>query len=280
MIPRRAPPRTLDVTDANAVESYIKERQPDVVVHLAAIAAVTAANRDPRLAWRVNLDGTLNLVFALQRHAPAARLMLISSAEVYGRSLNTGTPVDETAVLEPVNAYAASKAAADILVRQAGAAGLFTTVMRAFNHTGPGQSEDFVAPSFAAQIARIEARLQPPVLAVGDLDEERDFLDVDDVTDAYAAVLDAREGLRSGEAFNVASGRSVRIGDILEQLLSLATVPITIRHDRTRRRITSIRKIVGNASRLRRAVNWSPQRPFGETLIRLLEYERQRFPTG
>lgn len=142
----------LDVTDAAAVDAWIAERRPRVVAHLAAIAAVTASVKDPREAWRVNLNGTLNVVMALQAHAPAARLLFVSSAEVYGLSLATGQPVDETALLQPLNPYAASKAAADMLVRQASAAGLDTIVVRPFNHTGPGQSEAFVASSFAGQI--------------------------------------------------------------------------------------------------------------------------------
>ena len=266
----------LDVTDAAAVEAWVRGRRPDVVVHLAAVAAVTAATADPRQAWRVNLDGTLNLVLALQAHAPDAHLMLVSSAEVYGRSLDASEPVTEAALLQPVNPYAASKAAADLLVRQVGVAGLSTSVMRAFNHTGPGQSELFVAPSFAAQIARIEAGLQPPEMVVGSLDEERDFLDVDDVVDAYADGVDARGRLEPGATFNVASGRAVRIGDLLERLLSLSPVRVAIRTDASRLRATAVARVVGDATRLRKAVGWRPTRALDDTLAALLTHERAR----
>ena len=269
-------PDVLDVTDAGLVETWVRERRPDVVVHLAAVAAVTAATLDPRLAWRVNLEGTLNLVLALQAHAPDAHLMLISSAEVYGRSLEQLQPIDERALLRPVNPYAASKAAADLLVQQAGEVGLSVCIMRAFNHTGPGQSELFVAPSFAAQIARIEVGLQPPVLQVGSLDEERDFLDVGDVVEAYVSALDARDRLPSGEVFNVASGRAVRIGDLLETLLSLSSKKIDIALDPVRRRAAPVRRIVGDATRLSAATGWSPQRDINSTLSSVLTYERAR----
>ena len=266
----------LDVSDASAVDRWVQDRRPDVVVHLAAVAAVTAATRDPRTAWEVNLGGTLNVVLALQAHAPDAHLMLVSSAEVYGRSLQDDAPVTEAALLEPVNPYAASKAAADILVRQAAAAGLPASVVRAFNHTGPGQSEAFVAPSFAAQVARIEAGLQPPVILTGSLDEERDFLDVDDVVNAYAAVLDARGRLAPGEVFNVASGVAVQIGDLLEALLAQARVPIAVRQDPARMRPISLARVLGDASRLTATTGWRPRRDLRETLTRILDHERQR----
>jgi GDP-4-dehydro-6-deoxy-D-mannose reductase len=265
----------VDVTDAPAVESWIRGGRPDMVVHLAAVAAVTASHKDPRLAWRVNLEGTLNLVLALQQHAPGAHLLFVSSAEVYGESLNDRDQTDEQALLRPVNPYAASKAAADILVRQAAAAGLSATVARPFNHTGPGQSEAFVAPNFAAQVARIEQGRQPPVISVGSLDEERDFLDVDDVVAAYLLMLDRRAELESGVVLNVASGSAVRIGDLLDHLLSLAKVRIEVKVDPERLRLSPIRRVAGDASRLR-ALGWSPRIPLADTLAAVLEEKRRQ----
>jgi GDP-4-dehydro-6-deoxy-D-mannose reductase len=266
----------VDVTDAGAVYAWMAAAKPDMVVHLAAVAAVTASVKDPRLAWSVNLDGTLNVVEAMRTHAPHAYLMFVSSAEVYGLSLESGAPVDETALLQPVNPYAASKAAADILVRQAAAAGQNGVVMRPFNHTGAGQSEAFVAPNFAAQIARIEAGRQAPMIEVGNLDEERDFLDVDDVVEAYRLVLERRAEIASGAVFNVASGAPVRIGDLLERLLSRARTKIEIRVDPSRLRRTSVKRVVGDASRLRR-LGWAPNRSIDDTLGTVLEDRRQAF---
>lgn len=265
----------LDVTDAAAMCRYIRNHRPEIVVHLAALTAVPSSVSNPRLAWGVNLQGTLNLVLALQAEAPTAHLLFISSAEVYGSSLDSTVAADETCLLQPLNAYAASKAAADILVRQAAAAGLSATVARPFNHTGPGQSEAFVAPSFAGQIARIEAGLQPPVLAVGSLDDERDFLDVDDVVAAYLAMLDARRSTAAGEVFNVASGRAVRVGEVLSHLLSRSTAQIEVTQDASRLRKTGARRIVGDASRLRNRLGWRPYIAMEDTLDRLLEAKRR-----
>jgi len=266
----------LDIADADAVAAYVKAARPDIVVHLAAIAAVTTSVKAPRLAWDVNLGGTLNLVLAMREHAPDAHLLYVSSAEVYGASLKSGAPATEQTLLQPMNPYAASKAAADILVRQAAAEGLSATVMRPFNHTGAGQSESFVTPSFAAQIARIEAGLQPPVLSVGSLDEARDFLDVRDVVRAYALALDARTTLGPGEVFNVASGQAVRIGDLLERLLRQARTAIEVRVDPERLRRAPIPKAIGDSAHLRTALNWAPEFDLDATLAAVLDDQRRR----
>jgi GDP-4-dehydro-6-deoxy-D-mannose reductase len=222
----------------------------------------------------VNLDGVLNLVLALQAQAPRAHLLFVSSAEVYGESLNAAAPVDEQALLRPVNPYAASKAAADILVRQAAASDLSATVARPFNHTGAGQGEAFVAPNFAAQVARIEAGLKPPVISVGSLDDERDFLDVDDVVAAYLVMLDRRIALGRGAVLNVASGTPVRIGDILDHLLSLSKVRIEVKVDPARLRPSGVKRFVGDASRLR-ALGWVPRIPLADTVAAVLQEKRR-----
>lgn len=265
-----------DIADADAVAAYVKAAPPDIVVHLAAVAAVATSVSAPRQAWDINLGGTLNLVLALQAYAPQAHLLYVSSAEVYGASLKSGVPMTEQFLLQPMNPYAASKASADILVRQAAAAGLSATVMRPFNHTGAGQSESFVAPSFSAQIARIEAGVQPAVLSVGSLDEERDFLDVRDVVRAYAMALDSRATLAPGEVFNVASGKAVRIGDLLERLLRQARIPIEVRVDPQRLRRAPIPKAIGDASHLRKTLNWAPEIDLDETLSTVLNDQRRQ----
>jgi GDP-4-dehydro-6-deoxy-D-mannose reductase len=267
-------PGGLDVVDPEAVATAVERARPDMVVHLAAVAAVTDSVRDPRHTWRVNLEGVLNLVLALQVQMPRPHLLFVSSAEVYGASLHAPEPVDEQALLQPVNPYAASKAAADILVRQAAASGLPATVARPFNHTGAGQSEAFVAPNFAAQVARIEAGLQPPAISVGSLDDERDFLDVDDVIGAYLLMLDHRKALSKGEVLNVASGAPVRIGDILEQLLSLSRVKIEVKVDPARLRSSGVKRMVGDAARLR-ALGWAPRIALADTLGAVLEDKRR-----
>lgn len=268
--------RRLDVADETAVERWLTDRRPDIVIHLAAVSAVTASVLDPRLAWRVNLGGALNLVLGMERVAPKARLLLVSSAEVYGASLNQGLPVNEDALLQPVNPYAASKAAADLLVRQAAWNGISAVIARPFNHTGAGQTEAFAVPSFATQIARIEQGLADPVISVGSLDDERDFLDVRDVTSAYLDLLSVEDAISPGEVFNVASGNAVRIGDILEYLLSKAASRIEVRVDPGRLRKASVPRVVGDASRLRARTGWQPKIALNECLDSVLDACRHK----
>lgn len=264
-----------DMRNPNDVFRVVRDFAPTAIVHLAAIAAVTAANRDARQAWDVNLGGTLNLIEAIKAHAPNARLLFVSSAEIYGRSFLDNDPLDESASLLPVNPYAASKAAADILTRQSAYNGIDAVIARPFNHTGPGQSEAFVAPAFAAQIARIEAGLQAPVLSVGNLDDERDFLDVDDVVDAYIAML-ATDNSQQGETFNIASGQPIHIREILNQMLASSSVEIKVDTDRNRLRPAPIPRVVGNASKARSLLNWRPSRDMKMCFSQILEDWRQK----
>lgn len=264
-----------DMRNPDDVMRVVRDFAPTAIVHLAAIAAVTAANRDVRQAWDVNLGGTLNLIEAMKAHAPDARLLFVSSAEIYGRSFLDHHMVDETASLLPVNPYAASKAAADILARQSAYNGIDAIIARPFNHTGAGQSEAFVAPAFAAQIARIEAGLQPPVLKVGNLDDERDFLDVDDVVDAYIAML-AMENPQPGETFNIASGWPLHIREILDQMLASSSVAIRVDTDANRLRPAPIPRVVGNAAKARSRLNWRPSRDMKTCFTQILDDWRQR----
>ncbi len=266
---------SLDVCDAQGVAAWIRDGKPDFIVHLAALAAVTASVLDPRQAWNVNLQGTLNLVLATQDHAPDAYLLHVSSSEVYGASFNAGVALDESALLQPINPYAASKAAADILVRQAAAGGLAATIMRPFNHTGAGQAEAFAIPSFAVQIARIEAGLRPPVIFVGSLEEERDFLNVDDVADAYLLALEHRARPLAGAVFNVSSGLPVRMGDILDKLLALSAAPIRVETDPARLRTATIKQAIGDSRRLWEQLGWRPRTSLDATLQQVLSHARR-----
>ena len=157
------------------------------MVHLAAIPTIAGAVADPAAAWRVNVMGTLDLARAIHQYAPECTLIFAGSAEAYGATARQGVPLKETDPLQPLNEYAATKAAADLALGALAANGLRVIRFRPFNHTGPGQTDEFVVPAFASQIARIEKGAQPPVMMVGNLDAQRDFLDVRDVVDAYVA---------------------------------------------------------------------------------------------
>ncbi len=267
--------RALDVTDVDAVQRTVREVRPDACIHLAGIAAVQAARGDPERAWAVNLAGTLRLTRALQMEAPGCRFVFASSAEVYGRSFRTGTPLDETALLAPGNTYAATKAAADLAVGALALDRLDAVRLRLFNHTGAGQSPDFAVAAFARQVARIEAGLQPPVMRVGALDPFRDFLDVADVCTAYIAAVTAPLP-EPGAILNIASGTPRRIGDVLDGLCRLAGIAPTAETGSGLLRLAEIPTASGDARRAEAVLGWRPLIPWDTTLRTVLDDWRAR----
>lgn len=266
----------LDVTDAHAVDQTIERFRPSHVIHLAGLAAIRAVVANTAFAWQVHLFGTLNIANAILSRVPNCVLISVGSGQVYGASARSGQLLDETTLLAPTNGYEVTKAAADLALGALAAQGLRCIRMRPFNHTGPGQTEEFVIPSFAMQIARIEAGHQPPVLRVGNLDAERDFLDVRDVTAAYALAVAKSDDLPSGTILNVASGIPRRIRDLLDHLVALSGTAITIEPDPERMRPSDTARFVGDAGLARRLLGWSPERKFDNTLAAMLRHSRAR----
>jgi GDP-4-dehydro-6-deoxy-D-mannose reductase len=154
--------------------------------------------------------------------------------------------------------------------------GLRVIRFRPFNHTGPGQTDQFVVPAFASQIARIEAGLQSPVLRVGNLDAQRDFLDVRDVVDAYVLAVEKSDDLPTGTILNIASGRPRRIRELLDHLLSLSRRDITVEADPARQRPNDTPVFAGDASRARRMLGWAPRRDIQDTLLEILNACRRQ----
>ncbi len=266
----------VDVRDAAAVAGMVKAASPDSVVHLAAISSVMQAGADQDEAWQVNLYGALHVARAILTHAPDCQMVFVSSADAYGASFRAGVALDETAPLAPMNIYGATKAAADLALGAMAAQGLRVVRLRAFNHIGRGQSADFVVASFARQIARIKAGLQPPVLLVGRLDTYRDFLDVRDVCAAYMACIARRYALAPGEIFNIASGQARLVGDVLNEMLALSGVAAEVQAEAPRVRDTDIVRACGDARQAAAKLHWSPRLAWPETLCSVLEDWRER----
>ena len=166
----------------------------------------------------------------------------------------------------PVDDYGVTKAAADLALGALVRRGLKVVRLRPFNHTGAGQTEFFVIPAFAMQIAQIEAGLLEPVLRVGNLDAERDFLDVRDVANAYALTVQHTDDFQSGVILNIASGIPCRIGDMLQTLLAQSRISVTVEHDPARMRASDLPRIIGDAARAREALGWSPEYRLDDTL--------------
>jgi GDP-4-dehydro-6-deoxy-D-mannose reductase len=219
----------------------------------------------------VNIKGTINLVTAVQDHNPKARFISVGSAEVYGPPMYL--PIDEKHPLNPVNPYAISKAAADHYCAYISkATGMDIIRMRPFNHSGPGQADQFVLSSFARQIAEIEAGHAEPVLRVGNLDAARDFMHVNDVIRAYE--LAALHG-KGGEAYNVCSGNAQNIKDALDILLGLSNRKISVEVDPERMRPIDVPMVAGSYAKLKADTGWEPSIPFEEVLSDLLDSWRK-----
>ena len=264
-----------EIYDREAVTAIVARFKPDLVVHLAGQTSVGEARIAAEETWRVNFDGAFALASACAHAAPAATFFFVSSSEVYGRTFLAG-PAREDAPLQPMNVYARSKAAAEQVIADVLPAEARLVVARSFNHTGPGQDERFVLPSFAAQIARIEARRQPPEIRVGNLDAERDFLDVRDVCRAYVALIKAAPALPAHSVFNVSSGASRSIGSLLEILSQQSSARFAVVVDHARLRSVEIPNAVGRNDLLRAAVDWRPIHSIEETLAALLQAARDR----
>lgn len=263
-----------DMEDPAAVDAAAAAARPDRVYHLAAQSSPQDSWRDPAATLRPNVLGLSHLLEALRRQAPAARVLVVGSAEEYGSVPLQAQPIGEDTPLRPASPYAVSKVAQGYLALQyALAHGMAVVRTRTFNHTGPGRGEGFAESSFARQIAEIEAGTRPPEILVGNLEAVRDFSDVRDVVAAYERLLEAGA---PGEVYNVCSGQGVRIRELLERLLALSGVPITVRVDPERLRPVDTPSLVGDPARLHAATGWAPQLSLDATLRDLLEDWRRR----
>src|SRR5690606_33409436 len=243
--------------------------RPEGVFHLAGQASVGASFEAPLATWEVNATGTVRLFSVLAREAPEVRrVVLASSAEVYGAVPEEEQPIGESAAYQPSTPYGASKAAAEVAALQLGGMyGIEVVVARAFNHVGPGQEERFVLPSMARQLVRIRQGGAEPILRVGNLGVRRDFLDVRDVTRAYRTLM---EQAPAGGVFNVCSGVGQPLEKVIERLVELSGTGARIEVDPARVRPADIPVLVGDPTRLR-ALGWQPRIDLDRTLRDLLE---------
>jgi GDP-4-dehydro-6-deoxy-D-mannose reductase len=263
-----------DVTDADAVTAAVGESTPRAVVHLAALSWVAESWRKPARVWEVNAVGTVNVLEAVRRSAPQARVLVVSTGEVYGRAERIPTPED--APVAPVSPYAASKAAAELACAQASEAGLDVVVARAFGHEGPGRDERFAVGSWTRQLAEFELA-GSGTLRVGNLDVERDLTDVRDVCRAYRLLLDSTV---SAGTYNVASGKTVRMSEVVDLLVGMARCPVDVEPDPERLRPTDIPVLCGDPSKVHEATGWRPEIPLEQTLADTLEAARRAVRSG
>ncbi len=252
----------VDVLDETAIADAVHEAEPDFVYHLAGLASVVASWEQPAHALAENYSATLNVLEAVRTNAPCAGVLLASSGEIYGPPETL--PVDERAPLRPQNPYAISKASADLLAGlYADVHGLRVVRARSFNHAGPRQSPDFAISSFTRQIAMGQLNGDGRIrLVTGSPEPRRDFTDVRDVARAYRLLATrAAPGV-----YNVCSGRSVSIAEVVALLAEIVEAPLEHVIDEDLVREREVMEIRGDPSRLMAETGWSPEIPLRRTL--------------
>jgi GDP-4-dehydro-6-deoxy-D-mannose reductase len=264
-----------ELSRLEVVVFILEQVQPDCVFHLAAQPLVSLSHRDPWGTLENNIHMQLNILHGLvELKMLATRLLVVSSSEVYGPVKPEDLPIRETQPFRPTNPYAVSKIAQEMLALQYHLThGVQAIRVRPFNHIGPGQRPGFVVPDFAQQIAAIEAGQSPPVMRVGNLTARRDFTDVRDVVRAYQSLI--TQG-KPSQVYNLGSGRSHAIQEVLDTLLSISQVEIAIEPDPARMRPSDTPDMVCDATQLRRQTGWQPTIPFEQSLIDVLDYWRER----
>ena len=252
--------RAMDVTRQDEVATVVDDAQPDVVLHLAAISHVPDALRNPGYAYDVNVVGTVRLLAELRRHRAAGTadpvVLVIGSAEQYGRHELNAMPLHEEAEQRPLTLYAASKAAQEVAALQAFRSdGLRVVCTRSFSHSGVGHGASFLLPSLVRRALALPA--SGGTLTIGNGDTVRDFLHVRDVVEAYLALV---EHGSTGEAYNVSSGEGTSVRALAHAVLQRAGVQADVTTDPAFARPVDVPVQVGSNSKLRRATGWAPRR--------------------
>jgi GDP-4-dehydro-6-deoxy-D-mannose reductase len=265
--------REVEITDPTALLGAMSAAAPDAVYHLAALTHVGQSWDEPLQVLEVNIMGTAAVLAAARQCGTDPRVLVTSSAEVYGAVTDPGLlPLRETSPTAPLTPYAASKLAAEAVVDQAFLGhGQHVITVRPFNHIGPGQTPNFAVPALAKRIVEADRR-GSPTIPVGNLSARRDFTDVRDVVRAYRLLVEAG---RPGEVYNVCSGRDVSIREIADGLLKLAGTTLEFETDPTLVRPVEVPVLRGDPTRLVDATGWKPEVSLDQTLADVLAYWRQ-----
>lgn len=261
-VPRGGGAMPVDVRDVMAVARALRSADPGAVYHLAAVAFGPDVSADVRTAMSIAVEGTMNVLEAASALDPAPVVLVTGSAEVYGAPELDRIP--EETPTRPISLYGATKLAQEALalawarVREAP-----VVITRSFNHIGPGQRETFAIPSFARQLAEVAAGRRVPRLVVGNLSPVRDFTDVRDVVVAYRLLV---AGRHVGEPINVASGRGISIGEVLDMLILASGLEVTIERDPAQARRLDAPRLIGDPTRIQALTGWTPRISLAETL--------------
>lgn len=271
-----------DLTDPVATRIALDQAAPDKIFHFAAESFVSPSWANPHRYMSVNYNGTLNILEAMRLAGSKATLLIPGSGEEYGEIHDDELPITESTVLRPVNPYAVTKVAQDLIgYVYHKSYGLNVVRTRAFNHEGPRRDKVFGIPWYAYQVARVEAGLQGPLLKVGHIDDRRNFTHVSDIVDAYWL---AAEKLPAGELFLVGSEDESKIftfRQALEQLIALSSIAgIAYEIDPQYVRPTQVPRLIADTTRFREITGWQPRIPFATILSDTLAFWRARVAAG
>lgn len=263
----------VDIEDFESLKEVIGDISPDFIFHLAALTSPSQSFKNPSATVNTNIGGQLNVLEAVkQLQLMETRVLVVSSAEVYGRAEDHELPMNENTPLRPLSPYAVSKIAQDYLGYQYFySQGVKAIRVRPFNNIGPNQGPIFVVPSFARQIAEIEKGMKEPVLKVGNLEAKRDFTDVRDMVRAYAMVMQKGE---PGEVYNIGSGKSYKIQEILDIFLSLSDAHIIVERDPDLMRPGDIPELLCDYGKLHHITGWKPEITIEQSVQDTLDYWR------
>jgi GDP-4-dehydro-6-deoxy-D-mannose reductase len=262
-----------DLRDAGSTRDVIEETRPDWIFHLAAQSFVPTSWRAPSESLTTNVIGQLNIFEAVRKLGLDCRIQIACSSEEYGMVHPDEIPIKETNPLRPLSPYGVSKVGQDMLGYQYFMSyGMQIVRTRGFNHTGPRRGPVFVCSDFAKQLVDIERGARKPVLWVGNLDARRDFTDVRDMVRGYWLAL---EKGRPGAVYNICTGRSWSIREILDMLISLSGVEVEVRTDAGRLRPSDVPLLEGDNTLFRADTGWEPTFTLERTLSDLLDFWRE-----
>jgi len=262
----------LDITLNDTTRLLLEKIQPDAIIHLAAQSSVGLSFTKPELTMNINVMGSLRVMEAVRLVCPECTVLMVGSSEQYGAVPPELQPVAETTRLDPVSPYAISKMAVELMASlYVKSYGLKFIMVRAFNHIGPGQLPLFVVSDFARQIALIEKGSAEPVLQVGNLSARRDFTDVRDIVRGYRMLVLSGS---PGEVYNIGSGKSVSVQEILDRLLSYAKIPIEVTVDPSKFRPVDVPEFRAEISKIQKDTKWCPLIPLETSLLDSLNYWR------
>ncbi|MBI5620970.1 GDP-mannose 4,6-dehydratase [Candidatus Gottesmanbacteria bacterium] len=263
-----------DLLDTHSLYTTLSRIKPDYIFHLAAQSFVPTSWVSPSVTLEVNIVGSANLFEAVRQAGIDSVIQIACSSEEYGLVHENELPIKETNPLRPLSPYAVSKVAMDYLGYQYYQSYKVRIIRtRGFNHTGPRRGETFAESNFAKQIALIEKGKQDPIIRVGNLEAKRDYTDVRDMVRAYVLAV---EKCDPGDVYNVAAGNAIRIGDMLNLLLSYSKVNVEVKEDPSRMRPSDVPVLIGDNTKFVLKTGWKPEIPFEKTMEDLLNYWRER----